>query len=248
MAQTRLYSSVALGGLTRVLLDETAARHAHVLRLSEGDPLRVFDGLGAEYEARVVGVARHRLELELGACIAGDPESPLKVTLVQAVSKGERMDWSIQKSVELGVSAVQPVFSARSVVRLDGPRLSRRVEHWQGVIRSACEQSGRRILPTLHPPLSLVDYLYGVAAATGTARRLMLAPEAPQQLRALDAPPAGTPTLLLIGPEGGFSPDEVDAAKRAGFIPIGLGPRVLRTETAGVVALAVLQALWGDLC
>jgi len=247
MARIRLYSSVALTGLTQLRLDETAARHAQVLRLSEGDLVQVFDGLGEEYEARVVSVARHWLELELGPHIAGDPESPLVVTLVQAVSKGERMDWSIQKSVELGVSAIQPVFSARSVVRLDGLRLSRRVEHWQGVIRSACEQSGRRILPALHPPLSLVDYLAGVAAA-GAARRLMLAPQASQRLRALEAPPAGMPTLLLVGPEGGFSSEEANTATRVGFVPIGLGPRVLRTETAGVVALAVLQALWGDLC
>jgi len=246
MAMPRFLSVRPLIGLDRVELDIVAVRHAQVLRLNAGDPVQVFDGGGTERAARVVDLGRHRLAVELGAVLPGNPESPLAITLVQCVSKGERMDWTIQKAVELGVAAIRPVFSRRSVVRLEGSRLDRRMAHWEGVIRGACEQSGRRLLPDLLPPLGLDQYLGADVDHPHDSLRLLLAPTASQRLQAMPPPVAGV--VLLVGPEGGLAIDEVQAAIATGFVTIGLGPRVLRTETAGIAGLAVLQALWGDLC
>lgn len=246
MAMPRFLSPQSLIGVDRVELDAVAARHAQVLRLNVGDSVQVFDGVGTERTACVVALGRQRLALELGAVLPGNPESPLGITLVQCVSKGERMDWTIQKAVELGVAAIRPVFSRRSVVRLEGSRLDRRIAHWEGVIRGACEQSGRRLLPDLLPPLGLDRYLDADENHQHDSLRLLLAPTASQRLQTVSPPDAGV--ILLVGPEGGLATDEVQAAVAAGFETIGLGPRVLRTETAGIAGLAVLQALWGDLC
>jgi 16S rRNA (uracil1498-N3)-methyltransferase len=168
------------------------------------------------------------------------------VTLVQAVSRGERMDWTLQKATELGVRRIQPVFASRSVVRLDERQGERRLRHWQAVVASACEQCGRSVLPVVDPPLELPRYL---AAPRGEGLRLVLSPDAATSVAAiasgLDGDVKGVE--LLIGPEGGLEPAEISAATHAGFELAGLGPRVLRTETAGIAALAVLQALAGDL-
>lgn len=228
-----------------VALPAGAARHAvRVLRLAVGDALTLFDGGGAEYPARIVALAKDAVEVALGAAAAIDRESPLAVTLAQALQAADKMDLTIQKAVELGAAAVQPLASRRSVVRLDGERAARRVEHWRGVAVAACEQCGRNRLPEIGDIAPLAAWLATLPAAAAGELRLMLAPDAAVALAALPAP-AGR-AILLVGAEGGLATDEQAAATAAGFIGLRLGPRVLRTETAGLAALAAIQALWGD--
>lgn len=224
-------------------LPESAGGHvARVLRLKVGAPLKLFDGSGADFAAEIVAVDGDRVRVRIGERSAGLRESPLAITLVQAVSRGERMDWTLQKATELGVRRIQPVLSARSVVRLDEQQAAKKLRHWQAVVASACEQCGRSVLPEVRPPLDLPRHL-GDAPREG--QRLVLSPSGPASLAGLASTTARVE--LLIGPEGGLDDTELDAAIRAGYAPVRLGPRVLRTETAGIVALAVLQALWGDL-
>jgi 16S rRNA (uracil1498-N3)-methyltransferase len=232
---------------SEVMLPEAAAAHvARVLRLRPGARLVLFDGSGADFPAEISDVAGSRVRARIDERVEGLRESPLAVTLVQAVSRGERMDWTLQKATELGVRRIQPVFAARSVVRLDERQGERRLRHWQAVVASACEQCGRSVLPVVEPPLELARYLEG---PRGEVLRLVLSPDAATSIAAIAArlhgPVAGVE--LLIGPEGGLEAAEIAAATRAGFEAAGLGPRVLRTETAGIAALAVLQALAGDL-
>ena len=224
-------------------LPAAQAHHlAHVLRLAPGDPVVLFDGRGAAYDAVIAQSARGAVRVRVGDRRNEDRESPLCVLLAQAVSSGERMDYTIQKAVELGVAAVQPLLSERCVVRLSGERAAKRVLHWQAVAVAACEQCGRNRVPAVHPLLPLRDWLQQPAAAGEL--RLSLAPEAAAGLRQLGRP-AGRVTVLA-GPEGGLTAAELDAAAAAGFLPLRLGPRVLRTETAAVALLAAMQALWGD--
>jgi 16S rRNA (uracil1498-N3)-methyltransferase len=243
MNAPRFYCREALSPGAHVDLPEPVARHAvRVLRLSAGAPLVLFDGRGGEYPARIERIERDRVVAELGAWRDVERESPLAVTLVQAVQSGEKMDFTIQKAVELGVRDVVPVESRRSVVRLSGERAARRVAHWQGVAAAACEQCGRNQVP-LVTPLERMESWLARPAPPGMLR-LMLAPDAPDTL---DRLPAVTAVQLLIGAEGGLDPQEAIAARQSGFRPVRIGPRVLRTETAGLAALAILQALWGDL-
>ena len=247
MRLTRVHVPGPLAEASEVSLPEAAAAHvARVLRLRAGARLVLFDGSGADFPAEISEIAGSRVRARIDGCVAGQPESPLAVTLVQAVSRGERMDWTLQKATELGVRRIQPVFAARSVVRLDERQGERRLRHWQAVVASACEQCGRSVLPVMEPPTELARYL---AAPRGAGLRLVLSPDAGTSVAAvagrLDRDAAGVE--LLIGPEGGLEATELAAATRAGFEPAGLGPRVLRTETAGIAALAVLQALAGDL-
>jgi 16S rRNA (uracil1498-N3)-methyltransferase len=222
-------------------LGEEAANHvARVLRLREGAPLILFNGQGGEFEASITAVGRREVRVEVGAHHSRECESPLQVTLVQAVSRGERMDYTIQKAVELGVTRIVPVRSARSVVNLDDSRRGRRLEHWRKVIAGACEQCGRNRLPELQDVQSLADWL----ARPNEGVALVLDHRAERKLGDIDPPRDVT---LLIGPEGGLAPDEITAARAAGYQGLCLGPRVLRTETAAVTALSVLQARWGDL-
>lgn len=200
----------------------------------------LFDGRGGEYPARIARIERDRVYAELGAWRDVERESPLDITLVQALQAGDKMDFTIQKAVELGVRAIVPVDSRRSVIRLVGERAGKRVAHWQGVVASACEQSGRNQVPNVAPLEKLENWL---ARPSTAALRLMLAPDAEQTLA--EVRPAG-PVQLLIGAEGGLDPQEMIAAERVGFQAVRLGPRVLRTETAGLAALAALQVLWGD--
>jgi 16S rRNA (uracil1498-N3)-methyltransferase len=224
-------------------LPEAAGGHvARVLRLKVGAPLKLFDGSGADFAAEIVAVDGDRVRVRIGERSAGLRESPLAITLVQAVSRGERMDWTLQKATELGVRRIQPVLSARSVVRLDERQAVKKLRHWQAVVAAACEQCGRSVLPEVRPPLELPRHL---AEAPREGQRLVLSPSGPASLAGLASTTARVE--LLIGPEGGLDDSELDAAIRAGYSPVRLGPRVLRTETAGIVALAVLQALWGDL-
>lgn len=222
-------------------MPEPVARHAvRVLRLPPGAPMTLFDGRGGEYPARIQRIERERVFAELGAWQEIERESSLAVTLVQAVQAGEKMDFTVQKAVELGVRDIVPVESRRSVVRLAGERAARRVAHWQGVAASACEQCGRNQVPIVAPLEKLEHWL---ARPAPGGLRLMLAPDAEACLVDL---PASAAVQLLIGAEGGLDPQEVIAARQAGFVPVRLGPRVLRTETAGLAALAALQVLWGD--
>ncbi len=224
-----------------VELPEPVARHAvRVLRLPPGAPVVLFDGRGGEYPAHIERIERDRVYAELAAWQDIERESSLAVTLVQALQAGDKMDFTIQKAVELGVRDIVPVESRRSVLRLAGERAAKRVAHWQGVVASACEQCGRNQVPLVAPLEKLENWL---ARPANGALRLMLAPDAAQTLA--EVPPARE-VQLLIGAEGGLDPQEVLAAQQAGFQAVRLGPRVLRTETAGLAALAALQALWGD--
>jgi len=227
------------------VLPPPQSHHAvRVLRLKAGDAVVLFNGDGAEYAAVISEAGRDRLVLEITGRAAVDRESPLAVTLAQAVSGGERMDYTVQKAVELGAAVIQPLTAERSVVRLQGERAAKRAEHWQAVVVASCEQCGRNRLPRVQPLLKFDDYLAAESVRRDGALRLMLSPRSARGLRELDRP-AGA-IVLLAGPEGGFSPQEERAAQQAGFLPARVGPRVLRTETAAVAALAAMQALWGD--
>lgn len=241
----RFFCPLALSAGVSVDLPESAARHAaRVLRLRSGDDLTLFDGRGGEYAARIAQVERDRVSVDVLAWDARECESPLALTLVQALQAGEKMDLTVQKAVELGVGRIVPVLARRSVVRLDGARAARRVEHWRGVAASACEQCGRNRVPEVAELQGLEHWLAQPAPAG--ALRLMLAPGAGHTLATLAPPAAGSPIELLIGSEGGLAPEEMHAAAQAGFVALRLGPRVLRTETAGLAALAAIHARWGD--
>ena len=228
-----------------VTLSENAARHAcRVLRLRAGDALRLFDGRGGEYAAQIVAAERDQVTVELLEHVLIERESPLFVTLVQALQTGDKMDWTIQKAVELGVARVVPVSARRSLLRLSGERALRRAAHWQQVALAACEQCGRNRVPEIAPLQNLEQWLAQSAAAD--VLRLILLPDAEQSLHALKLPAANTRIELLIGSEAGWDPEEISLAKQAAYLPLRLGPRVLRTETAGLAALAALQCLWGD--
>lgn len=238
----RFFCPVPLAPGAVIELPEPLAHHAvHVLRLRSGDQLVLFDGTGGEYPARLEAAGR-QVRAVLGPWRDAERESPLDLTLAQALPAGEKMDWVVQKAVELGVARIAPVVCARSVVRLAGERARRREEHWRQVMIAACEQCGRNRLPQLAPLAELADFL-ALAAPQLQAARLLLAPGGDQFLR--DIAP-GTPVMLLVGPEGGFTEGEEAAALAAGFRRLSLGPRVLRTETAGLAALAALAALFGD--
>ncbi len=239
---TRLYFSGEIAAHGQCQLSPEQIHHIlHVLRLVPGDHVTLFDGRGSEYAAVITRMDKNGATLNVGDARHVDRESSLQVTLVQGVSSGERMDYTVQKAVELGVAAIQPLTMARSVVRLAGARAERRTAHWQSVAVAACEQCGRNILPIMHPLQTLTDWL---AAPAGEALRILLSPHAGRNLRDLSCP--ATKVMLLAGPEGGFVPEEERLATSAGFVPLRLGPRVLRTETAAVAALAAMQALWGD--
>lgn len=213
-----------------------------MLRLKPGDPVTAFNGHGSEYDAVVASTAGSGIGLEIGVRRDVNRESPLAITLAQGVSSGDRMDYTVQKAVELGVTAIQPLATARSVVRLDAERRKKRVAHWQAVAVAACEQCGRNRVPPVRDVLRLVDWLGSPGTTDGAA--WILLPAATTRPGDLEKP-AG-PVTLLVGPEGGFDPTEEREALSAGFRPIAFGPRVLRTETAGVAGIAALQALWGD--
>ena len=238
----RFFVPAGLAPGAAVELPDEAAHHAiRVLRLNDGDAVVLFDGSGGEWQAQLAR-SGPLLRAVLGRYDA-DPRVPaLDVTLVQGLPAADKMDWIVQKSTELGVAQIRPVAARRSVVKLSGERLEKRNRHWQQVAVAACEQCGRNRVPTVAPMLDLPQYL-GLAAQQNETR-LLLAPGAAQPLRDMDKPTG--PVVLLIGPEGGFEEGEIRAARAAGFVPMSLGPRVLRTETAGSAALAAMMALWGD--
>jgi 16S rRNA (uracil1498-N3)-methyltransferase len=242
---TRIYFPQEIPAHGSCELPRREAHHiAHVLRLKAGDALCVFDGRGHEYEAVIARVAKSGVVLNLGEQYAIDRESPLAVTLAQGISSGERMDYTVQKAVELGVGVIQPLETARCVVRLVGVRAQKRLAHWRAIVIAACEQCGRNRIPEVAAVLTLRDWLGQRVSPTARELPVLLEPQAQLALRELPGPPKAV--ALLAGPEGGFTPEERQDAERAGFIPARLGPRVLRTETAAVAALAAMQTLWGD--
>ena len=238
-------SSSALLTGARIDLPENAARHAaRVLRLRVGDGLVLFDGSGGEYSAGIVAVERDRVSVEVQQWHDSECEAPIRLTLVQALQSGEKMDVTVQKAVELGVVRIVPVASRRSVVKLEGERALKRLDHWRGVAASACEQCGRNRVPDVNALEGLDRWLD--RPVVGDVLRLMLVPGSQRTLGQLAPPPPGGQVELLIGAEGGLAPDEIDRAERAGYMGVRLGPRILRTETAGLAALAAIQCLWGD--
>ncbi len=244
MRLNRIYTPGPLQAGATVRLDGQAASHvARVLRLRQGDALTLFNGDGWDYPGTVAAAGGARLEVALLERAAALPESPLALTLVQGVSRGERMDLVLQKGTELGATRFVPVLTARSVVRLDARQAARRLAHWQAVAVAACEQCGRARLPRVEAPRPLADWLAGPAPPD--TRRVLLAPDATLPLAAL--PAAAGAIELLIGPEGGLADAEREASIAAGYEPRTLGPRILRTETAALAALVTLQAVLGDL-
>ena len=220
-------------------LSEDAAHHAvHVLRLREGDDVTLFNGRGGEFAARIASMQRLRISIDLLQHRAIERESPLRITLVQGVSAGERMDSTVRKAVELGVAEVQPVLAARSVARPKGDRAENRRSHWQKIVISACEQCGRNRVPEVQALVSLDDY------RPGSGTKILLSPASQRPLSKLTG--AESQIILAAGPEAGFTEEEEARLVETGFVPASLGPRILRTETAAVAALAALNALRGD--
>ena len=238
----RFYISDPLVSAALYPLPTAAAHHAaRVLRLTVGDVVVLFDGSGNEWSATIAHIDKRAVIVMVGALSSVNRESPLSVILVQGISSGERMDYTLQKAVELGVTLIQPVACARSVVKLTGERADKRREHWQNLVVAACEQCGRNVVPEVSAVQTFTAWL----AQPATPRQgILFAPDAISTLRDLAKPQ--TDIALLAGPEGGFSPAEYQAALQAGFIPVRLGPRVLRTETAALAALSAIQMLWGD--
>jgi len=236
----RIHVPDPLAENSRLALSQESAKHLRALRLRPGDPVRLFDGLGGEYTGEVLVLGKRDARVQVNAFVARECESPLSITLVQGVSKGERMDFTIQKAVELGVSSILPVFTERSIVQLGGERLDRRTRHWQSIAISACEQCGRNRVPSILPPSALRRALNELRDEV----KLVLDPqgETPPHL-----PDTTSALTLLVGPEGGLSELELNQAQESGFLRWRLGPRILRTETAGMTALAVLQSRHGDL-
>lgn len=223
-------------------LPAAAAHHAvRVLRLIAGDSLVLFNGSGREWSAMVAQVDKREVVVRVGEGRLVSRESPLAIVLVQGISSGERMDFTLQKAVEMGVTRIQPIACARSVVKLAGERADKRREHWQNLVAAACEQCGRNVVPEVAAVQSLSGWLMQPSAPQ---LGIIFAPAATETLHTLTKPQTGI--AILAGPEGGFTADEYQAAAQAGYIPVRLGPRILRTETAALAALSAMQALWGD--
>jgi len=238
----RIYLSQPLATGNEVELNNNALRHVvQVLRLKAGHPLILFNGGGGEFEAELVRVEKRQAVVRVGRFHALERESCLMTHLGLGISKGARMEFALQKAVELGVCEITPLFTEHCVVQLSASRALKKQEHWQAIIISACEQSGRNTIPKLNATCSFTDWLRTDLANT----RLILDPVASTRLSTITLPQPEV--ALTVGPEGGFSQAEIDLAGEAGFKGVALGPRVLRTESAALVALAAVQCLWGDL-
>ncbi|KGI78631.1 16S rRNA (uracil(1498)-N(3))-methyltransferase [Oleiagrimonas soli] len=243
MRRIRLHVDLPLQAHTRIALPDSAAEHAvRVLRMRDGDPVTLFNGDGHDYEGALENVGKRNADVALHEATPVANESPLTLTLAQAIARGEKMDWIVQKATELGVTRIVPLHTERSEVRLDERRAEKRLAHWQAVAISACEQSGRARVPLIEPAQSLTTWL---GALQGDAARLALLPE--QGKRTRDLTLTASAALLAVGPEGGWGERDLDALRGAGFQALQLGPRVLRTETAGLTGLAALQTQFGDL-
>jgi len=240
MPLPRIHCDQRLGPGAQFALAPEAAQHVgKALRLKAGDAIAVFDGRGGEYDATIQRIEKDRVEVKVGGWRDVDLESRVRVGLVHGLPEADKMDWVIQKAVELGVAWIQPLVCERSVVRLSGERAARREAHWRRVAVAACEQSGRNRIPEVRPTLGFQSWI----AATAATPRWMLEPSGVP----IAAKPAPTEAFeLLVGPEGGLSDRERELALSQGCEPVSLGPRTLRTETAPIAALAAIHALWGD--
>ena len=244
MRVPRVFVAQPLQQGREVLLPEQAGEHvARVLRLERGHPLILFNGDGREYDATLASLAKRAVTADVTAIRPIERESPLALTLAQGIARGEKMDWILQKSTELGVARIVPLVTERTEVKLDEERAERRILHWRSVTAGACEQSGRTRLPLIEAPQRLDRWLG--ALHDEAALRLMLLPEATMSARSL--PTLAHGAIVCVGPEGGLSDNDVAMLQQSGFEGLRLGPRILRTETAGIAALAALQALQGDM-
>ncbi|WP_067515672.1 16S rRNA (uracil(1498)-N(3))-methyltransferase [Endozoicomonas ascidiicola] len=240
MRNPRIFSDQPLQANSSVELAESAANHVgRVLRMKVDEPLVLFNGQGGAWQGKVESVSKKSVTVYLDNLIEGDAQSPLTIELGQILSRGERMDYAIQKATEAGVTSITPLWSERCEVKLNAERLDKRVKHWQQIAISACEQCGRNIIPVIHPPVKLEEWL----STRKTNLNFVLHHRTKEQLSGYEAPDS---VSLLIGPEGGLTADEIVMAEQKQFNPLALGPRVLRTETAPVVAISLMQYLWGD--
>ncbi|WP_296227506.1 16S rRNA (uracil(1498)-N(3))-methyltransferase [Ralstonia sp. UBA689] len=248
MGLPRFYIDSPLTPHTAVTLPEAVTRHIHVLRLAVGDDVCLFDGSGQEFRARLDAINKRDATASLAEATQPDTEARYAITLAQGIAGGDKMDWLIEKAVELGVHAIVPLQTERGVVRLSGERAGKRVQHWQALVQAACEQCGRARVPAVAPVATLCEWL--AAAKSTEAPRVLLSPRGTQSLTQWAAQSrtqverAGI--ALLIGPEGGLSPDEEALAETAGFLPLTLGRRILRTESAALVAVSALHAVLGE--
>lgn len=243
MSAPRFYCPPPLPLSTNFELPAAAAHHAsRVLRLRVGEAVQIFDGIGNALDATINDISGKRVMLgNLQTCIT-QRESNLRILLAQAMCSSDKMDWIVQKATELGISEIFPVQTQRSVAKLTGTRAEKRTEHWRSVAISACEQCGRNDLPQIHAPQELDNWLLSIGKISGS--KFILLPGGATQLQAQPKPQFSA--TLLIGPEGGFSTDEANVAQQMNFVPVLLGPRVLRTETAAIAGISALQTLWGD--
>lgn len=241
MRITRIYQNQVLAANTRINLDNTAAHHlARVLRLKPGYTIHLFDGKGHEFVGQIAELSKHQVSVDLQHAITPIAESPLFIHLGQAISRGNKMDTAIQKAVELGVSEITPIISEHCAIKLSSDRLAKKMSHWQAIIINACEQCGRAQLPHLNTPCAIHHWLQPSSAD----HSLVLVPGASKHLSNISPQPHSV--RLLIGPEGGLSGHEIEQALSHHFTAISLGPRILRTETAALTAISLLQYCWGD--
>ncbi|MBS8241035.1 16S rRNA (uracil(1498)-N(3))-methyltransferase [Marinobacter lipolyticus] len=242
MRMPRIYTDSPLHEGDTADLDEQAAQHVgRVLRMAPGQELRLFNGDGNDYPATIISASKKNVAVQVGSPEANTTESPLEIVLGQTLSKGDRMDYAVQKAVEVGVTRIIPLTTERCEVKLKGDREDKRIRHWQSVAISAAEQCGRARVPEIGPVMAVNQWLEHTADCD---LRLVLHHRTERSLAAIDKPAR---IALMIGPEGGLSAAEISAAEAAGFLPVALGPRVLRTETAPVAAIALCQWLWGDI-
>ncbi len=243
--KVRLYCDIPIAIDTTVALPEAAAHHARdVLRLAAEDDVTLLNGLGGEYAATLTLVSKKKVEARIHAHSRREAEAPFSITLAQCLATGDKMDWVVEKAVELGAVRVIPIAAERSVLRLSAERAAKRQLHWQAIARAACEQCGRNRLAQIDPVITLENWLMATAHTPGL--KLMLSPVADVAMTSLPAPQPGDSITLLVGPEAGLSDAEEARARSAGFRGMVLGPRVMRTETAGLAALAAIHARWGD--
>ncbi|OED45778.1 16S rRNA (uracil(1498)-N(3))-methyltransferase [Endozoicomonas sp. (ex Bugula neritina AB1)] len=240
MRNPRIYSDQPLSaGASIELIDSAANYVGKVLRMKVGEPLVLFNGQGGAFQSTILVTSKKSVEVELNSFLEDDAESPLTIELGQTLSRGERMDYAIQKATEMGVTNITPLFSERCEVKLKADRVEKRLKHWQQIAISACEQCGRNVVPVIHSPANLDDWL----STRKTELNFVLHHRTEKKLEGFDKPNS---VSLLIGPEGGLTADEITLAENQQFAPLALGPRVLRTETAPVASIALMQYLWGD--
>ncbi len=240
---TRVYQEIPLKAGITIDLSSGASHHlARVLRAQVGAEITLFNGAGGEYGATITAIGKKTVTAKIGEFVPKSAESPLKLYLAQGISRGEKMDYVIQKAVELGAAGIVPLITERCNVKLDDERRQKRFQHWQAIVVSACEQSGRNILPELLPPQAIAQWLPQAQADL----KCILSPKAVQKLNDMEMANDAS-IILMVGPEGGLSDAEVDLASQHGFLALNLGPRVLRTETAALAALTILQGIFGDM-